>query len=1062
MDENIIVRTLVAEILATHCTVAAACIEHPHLQEAVERVLAEVQRLDVELEWLLPSQTTELDPRGDGGWPATAEFPQVAGYEVLDVLGRGGVGIVYKARHLRLNRLVALKMLLSGVFASRAELRRFTREAKSEAQLVHPHIVQVYDVGEADGRPYFTMEMIGGGTLARRLAGTPLDAADAAELTATLADAVDFAHRNGIVHRDLKPSNVLLTEEGRPKISDFGLARQFNAETQLTFHGDRIGTPSYMPPEQALGQVDRIGPASDVYALGAILYELLTGRPPFKANSAAETERQVISEEPVAPARLNSQVPRALETVCLMCLRKEPAGRYATAAELAADLRRFLRNEPVRAKPIGPLGRANHWVRRHRGLAAALVAVFALLLMLATGSLVAMFHFRDLGIKERAIARESEERGAALRRSLYSAEMNLCGQAASSPSGISRVHHWLLPWKDSKPDLRGWEWFYLYGLCHHDLYTLPASDDGLCCVAASPDGKQIATAGDDFVIRLFDVQSQKLIRRMEGHDGSVFAVAWNPDGSQLASACWDGTVKTWDVETARELRTFGNQTEPFYSVAWNYDGKQLAAAGRNGSVLIWDAATGKVIQDFQGHTGAVYGVAWHPRENRVASAGMDSSVRIWDLNDPEHPQILEGHTNWVNKVAWHPDGLRLASVSNDETCRIWDTRDGSSVTLGEHTHSLYGVCWSSDGGELAVCGEDRTVRIWNASSGEERAALPGHTAAVTSVCWRDGDRQLVSSSYDGTVKFWSAADREVTVHFDVNGDVTDLAWSPDGRRIAESSGNGPTMLLDPKERDRPIIFGEGWSGLAVGWSANGKLLASSGFDAAVHVWNVESRTEVRTVTGKVESIHSLAWSHRNDAFAAVDQDGCVFVWNADSGAVLRTFDVEGFSCYGVAWSPDGRQLASAWDDGTVRVYSVEAGRQVWGLRLHTEPTESVAWSLDGKSIASAGGDGMIRICDAANGVPRQTLQGHTHAVTRVAWHPDGDRLASASEDCSVRIWDPLTGKLMLSFLDLPSPMTTVAWSPDGRSLAAGSEGGAVTVYDAAAGFKAAGISKSPR
>ena len=308
-------------------------------------------------------------------------------------------------------------MLLSGVFASRAELERFTREAKSEAQLTHPHIVQVHDVGEVAGRPYFTMELLGGGTLAQKLAGIPFSATNAAETVATLADAVDFAHRNGIVHRDLKPANVLLTEEGQPKISDFGLAQQLNAETQLTFHGDRLGTPSYMPPEQALGQLDRIGPASDVYSLGAILYELLTGRPPFRANSTAETERQVIAEEPVPPARLNAQVPRALETVCLMCLRKEPAHCYASAAELAADLRRFLRHEPIMAKPIGPIGRLIHWVRRHRGLAASLLAVAVLLLVLATGSLVAMLHFEQLADENGKLAtRYEKERGNAIER----------------------------------------------------------------------------------------------------------------------------------------------------------------------------------------------------------------------------------------------------------------------------------------------------------------------------------------------------------------------------------------------------------------------------------------------------------------------------------------------------------------------------------------------------------------------------------------------------------------------------------------------------------------------
>src|SRR5262249_11078968 len=242
----------------------------------------------------------------------------------------------------------------------------------------------------------------------------------------------------------------------------------------------------YMAPEGAGGMVGAVGPPADIYALGAILYETLTGRPPFRAESAAETVHQLLTQDPVPPSRLNGKVPRALETVCLMCLRKEPARRYASAAELSADLRRFLRHEPIMAKPIGPMGRLSHWVRRHPGLAASLSAGAVLLLMLATGSLVAMLHFRDTALE--------------IRRSLYSAEMILCGQAATSPSGISRVHDWLMPWKDSKPDLRGWEWFYLYGLCHRDLDTLSVSDAGLWCVVASPDGERLAAAGNDSVI----------------------------------------------------------------------------------------------------------------------------------------------------------------------------------------------------------------------------------------------------------------------------------------------------------------------------------------------------------------------------------------------------------------------------------------------------------------------------------------------------------------------------------------------------------------------------------
>jgi serine/threonine-protein kinase len=315
---------------------------------------------------------------GPSSTPSSAELPRIPGYEVLEVVGRGGMGVVYKARHVRLDRPVALKMLLTGAHASRESRERLQREAKVGAGLRHPNIVQVHDIGDQDGLPYFTMEFVEGGNLAQKLAGTPQPPRQAAALLATLADAVQAAHRCGIVHRDLKPANILLTPDGTPKISDLGLARRFDGEASLTWTGTAVGTPSYMAPEQAEARAQTLGPAVDIHALGAILYELLTGRPPFRAATAAETVRQVISQDPVPPSRLNGEVPRDLETICLKCLRKEPHLRYAGAAALAADLHHFLRGEAIAARPEGRLARLVRRGRR-RPVQSTLVAAVTLL-----------------------------------------------------------------------------------------------------------------------------------------------------------------------------------------------------------------------------------------------------------------------------------------------------------------------------------------------------------------------------------------------------------------------------------------------------------------------------------------------------------------------------------------------------------------------------------------------------------------------------------------------------------------------------------------------------------
>jgi formylglycine-generating enzyme required for sulfatase activity/tRNA A-37 threonylcarbamoyl transferase component Bud32 len=372
MSDEAILLQLLEEILESNKSPEDVCVEFPELLPEVHKRLNQLQCVQARVDALFP--TTEHFVHKPETFDSTAEPPRIPGYEVVALLGRGGMGVVYKARHVKLNRTVAIKMMLAGAYADRQQLKRFMQEAVTVAGLRHAHIVQVYDVADLEGLPYFTMEFVGGGSLAQKLAGVPQPARESAALVATLSEAVHLAHQSGIVHRDLKPSNILLTADGTPKISDFGLARRVDGESALTLSGASVGTPSYMPPEQAIGKAGTVGPPVDIYALGAILYEMLTGRPPFKGETAAETVRQLIEEETVPPSRLNAKVPRDLETICLKCLQKDPQRRYATAAALADDLGRFQRAEAILARPAGLWERAFKRARR-RPTAAALAGV---------------------------------------------------------------------------------------------------------------------------------------------------------------------------------------------------------------------------------------------------------------------------------------------------------------------------------------------------------------------------------------------------------------------------------------------------------------------------------------------------------------------------------------------------------------------------------------------------------------------------------------------------------------------------------------------------------------
>ena len=484
------VQQLLEEVLESRRTPEEVCRDCPELLPEVRLRWQRLESIQARIGALLPEppSTSRVEAAPAAYW--SDDPPHVAGYEVEAVLGHGGMGIVYRALDTRLRRTVALKMLLAGPYVRPGERERFLREAAATAGLRHPNIVQVFDVGNHDGRPYFIMEFVEGGTLAQQLSGAPVPSRRAAELLVALAAAMEAAHRGGIIHRDLKPSNILLTAEGMPKVADFGLARWQDGEAGLTVSGAPLGTPSYMAPEQARGLTHALGPPLDVYSLGAILYELVTGRPPFRGETASETERQVIAQEPVPPSRLNAKVPRDLETVCLKCLEKEPGRRYATADELAADLARFLNDEPIRARRTGPLGRMVRWGRRNPVPAASLAA------MVMTGVLALA---AILGQWREAVeARQRAERaGSAERWERY--RSNIAAAAAALQLEHSDTARRAL--EAAPQEHRGWEWRHLHARLDDSRSVMPGGKPGSQFwwprPIISPSGDQLASLDSD-------------------------------------------------------------------------------------------------------------------------------------------------------------------------------------------------------------------------------------------------------------------------------------------------------------------------------------------------------------------------------------------------------------------------------------------------------------------------------------------------------------------------------------------------------------------------------------
>jgi tRNA A-37 threonylcarbamoyl transferase component Bud32/tetratricopeptide (TPR) repeat protein len=663
---------------------------------------------------------------------------------VLRPHARGGLGEVFVALDQELHREVALKEI-DAKHADDPESRgRFVREAEITGGLEHPGVVPVYGLGRrADGRPYYAMRFIRGETLKDAItrfhqAPRPAPAHGDLEFRRLLdrfvavCNAVAYAHSRGVIHRDLKPSNVMLGPYGETLVVDWGLAKAVGrdavegddgpAEPTLvpvlsdpegaTRTGAALGTPAYMSPEQAAGQLDQLGPASDVYSLGATLYALLTGRAPVAGKDAGEILARVQRGDWPAPRQVRPAVPPALNAVCRKALAREPAGRYGSALELAAEVERWLADEPVATWREPWAVRTRRWMRRHRPLVSTAAGVLVVALLGATVGLVLVSGARE---REAAARKTAEEKAEEARFNQYVAQMNLV-QREYEADNIIRVRELLeaqVPREVGATDYRGFEWYYWQSLSHQELLNLQGPTRPAFGVAYSPDGRRLASGGLDGIVRVWDVVGGQQLT-LKGHTGGVEGVAYSPDGRQLASASQDGTVRVWDAAGGQQQLPLKGHTDGVRGVVYSPDGRRLAPAGRDGTVRVWDATSGQQQLALQCDT--VSSVAFSPDGRRLASGGADGTVWVWDAAGGQPLLALKGHAGEVLHVAYSPDGRRLASAGRDETVRVWDAATGQELlNLKGKTHGVQGLAYSPDGRRLASVSLDWTVRVWEAS-----------------------------------------------------------------------------------------------------------------------------------------------------------------------------------------------------------------------------------------------------------------------------------------------------------------------------------------------------------